>query len=132
MKTKSVLVDGYQSVIDNGRSHSVVTDLPNDIEGQDVGATALELSLMSLAGCISTIYKKVASRMRINVEGLEVEMDAQKGKETFDSVHYVIRVKSDAPREKLEKCLQQTEKSCPVGVLFNRAGITIEHELIKV
>src|SRR6056297_2417983 len=122
MKTKSILVGGYQSVINNGRNHSIVTDLPDDSAGQDIGATALEVSLMSLAGCISTIFKKVAEKMRINVEKLEVDMSADKGTETFDVVRYKVLVKSDAPQEKLEKCLETTEKTCPVGVLFNKAG----------
>ena len=132
MKTQSILVDGYQSVINNGRNHSVVTDLPNDSEGKDEGATALELSLMSLAGCISTIFKKVATKMRINVEELQIHMEGEKGKETFEKVNYKVKVKSDAPQEKLEKCLETTEKSCPVGVLFTKAGIEITRELVKV
>ncbi|MFP4448756.1 MAG: OsmC family protein [Bacteroidales bacterium] len=131
MKSKSVLIDGYQSVIDNGRSHSVVVDLPKQSSGNDSGATALELTLMSLSGCISTIFKKVADRMRINIENLEVNMEADKGEETFDRVRYNVQVTSDAPTDKLKKCLELTEKSCPVGVLFSRAGVTIEGTISK-
>lgn len=129
MKSKSVLVDGYQSVIDNGRNHAVVTDLP---DSTDVGASALELSVMSLTGCISTIFKKVASKMRLNVERVEVEMDADKGSDTIEKVSYTVRVRSDASEDKLNKCLKNTEKSCPVGVLFSRAGVEIEGTLEKV
>jgi uncharacterized OsmC-like protein len=132
MKTKSILVEGYQSLINNGRNHSIVTDLPDTSQGQDTGATALEVSLMSLAGCISTIFKKVADKMRINVEKLEVDMNADKGQETFDVVRYKVYVKSDAPKEKLEKCLDTTENTCPVGVLFSKAGVKIDRELIKI
>ncbi|MEF8845111.1 MAG: OsmC family protein [Bacteroidales bacterium] len=129
MKSKSVLVDGYQSVIDNGRNHSVVTDLP---DGANVGASALELSVMSLAGCISTIFKKVADKMRLNVERVEVEMDADKGSDTIEKVKYTVRVKSDASEERLKKCLENTEKACPVGVLFSKAGVEMEGTLEKV
>ena len=129
MKSRSVLVDGYQSVIDNGRNHSVVTDLP---DGANVGASALELSVMSLAGCISTIFKKVAEKMRLNVEKVEVEMDAEKGSDTIEKVKYTVRVKSDASEEKLKKCLENTEKACPVGVLFSKAGVEMEGTLEKI
>ncbi|MGM0530050.1 MAG: OsmC family protein [Bacteroidota bacterium] len=129
MKSKSVLVDGYQSVIDNGRTHSVVTDLP---DATDLGASALELSVMSLAGCISTIFKKVADKMRLNVERVEVEMDAAKGSDTIEKVKYTVRVRSDAAKDKLDKCLENTEKACPVGVLFTKAGVEIEGKLEKV
>jgi uncharacterized OsmC-like protein len=129
MKTRSVLIDGYQSVIDNGRKHSVVTDLP---DGTDIGASALELSVMSLAGCISTIFKKMAEKMRIKVDKMEVEMDANKGTETIDKVNYTVSVRSDAPIDKLKKCLENTEKACPVGVLFVKAGVEMEGTLEKI
>ncbi len=131
MKTKSVLVDGYQSVINNGRNHSIVTDLPSESNGQDIGATALELSVMSLAGCISTIFKKVADKMRLNVSNLEVGTDAEKGQDTISKVKCLVYVSSDAPQEKLEKCLDHTMKTCPVGILYEKAGVEITTELIK-
>ena len=106
MKSKSVLVGGYQSVINNGRNHSVVTDLPNASEGEDIGATALELAVMSLAGCISTIFKKVADKMRLNVEGLEVETDAEKGAETISKVKCIVNVKSDGSQKNWNDVLQ--------------------------
>jgi len=131
MKTKSVLVDGYQSVINNGRNHSIVTDLPSESNGQDIGATALELSVMSLAGCISTIYKKVADKMRINVSNLEVETEAEKGQDTISKVKCTVYVSSDATQDKLEKCLDNTMKTCPVGILYEKAGVEVTTELIK-
>ena len=129
MKSKSLLLDGYQSVIDNGRNHSVVTDLPN---GSNIGASALELTVMSLAGCISTIFKTTAEKMRLHVERIEVEIEAEKGSETISKVIYKARVKSDAPEEQLRRCLHITEKNCPVGVLFAKAGVEIEGRLEKI
>ena len=129
MKSKSRLIDGYQSVIDNGRNHSVVTDLPN---GSDLGASALELTVMSLAGCISTIFKTTAEKMRIKVEKLEVEMDADKGSDTISKVRYHVKVQSDASEQQLQKCLDLTHKNCPVGVLFEKAGVDVEGQLEKM
>ena len=128
MKSKSLLLEGYQSVIDNGRNHSVVTDLPN---GANVGASALELTVMSLAGCISTIFKTTAEKMRIPVERIEVELDAEKGADTISKVNYTARAKSEASEEQLNRCLELTEKNCPVGVLFAKAGVEIEGNLVK-
>jgi len=129
MKSKSLLLEGYQSVIDNGRNHSVVTDLPN---GANVGASALELTVMSLAGCISTIFKTTAEKMRLNVNRVEVNMDAEKGSDTISKVRYHVGVKSDSSQEQLQKCLDLTLKNCPVGVLFEKAGVEIEGELEKI
>jgi putative redox protein len=129
MKSKSLLLEGYQSVIDNGRNHSVVTDLPN---GANVGASALELTVMSLAGCISTIFKTTAEKMRIPVERIEVELDAEKGADTISKVQYTAKVKSEASEEQLKRCLELTEKNCPVGVLFAKAGVEIEGGLVQL
>lgn len=129
MKSNAVLVEGYQSVINNGRSHAVVTDLPR---GADVGASALELTVMSLAGCISTIFKTMAEKMRLDIQKFDVEMNAEKGSDTISKVQYKAKVQSDAPEEKLKKCLELTEKNCPVGILFEKAGVEVEGELIKV
>jgi len=129
MKSKSLLLENYQSVIDNGRNHSVVTDLPR---GSNLGASALELTVMSLAGCISTIFKTTAEKMRIPVERIEVEIDAEKGSDTITKVHYRSKVKSEATEAQLNRCLELTEKNCPVGVLFARAGVEIEGELERL
>ncbi|MBS3806430.1 MAG: OsmC family protein [Bacteroidales bacterium] len=106
-----------------------MTDLPN---GANVGASALELTVMSLAGCISTIFKTTAEKMRLNAERVEVNMDAEKGSDTISKVRYHVRVKSDSSREQLQKCLDLTLKNCPVGVLFEKAGVEIEGELEKI
>ena len=129
MKSKSLLLEGYQSVIDNGRNHSVVTDLPN---GANVGASALELTVMSLAGCISTIFKTTAEKMRIPLDRIEVEMNAEKGDDTIQKVQYTAKIKSEASDEHLKRCLELTEKNCPVGVLFSKAGVEIEGNLVKL
>jgi putative redox protein len=87
---------------------------------------------MSFAGCISTIFKVVAEKMRINVDKLEIESEAEKGKETIEKVTFNVKVKSDASEDKLEKCLETTCNTCPVGVLFKNAGVKIERNLIKL
>jgi putative redox protein len=43
----------------------------------------------------------------------------------------LVYVSSDASQEKLEKCLDNTMKTCPVGVLYEKAGVEISTELIK-
>lgn len=132
MKTKATLVNGFQSVIDNGRSHAFVTDLPAIQDGTDTGATALEVCLMSFAGCVSTIYKVVANKMRLQINALEVDMEGIKGMETFTKVSFEVKVDSPAEEAKLQKCLDQTVKSCPVGVLFRNAGVDLLPKLVKL
>ncbi len=133
--SRSILVEKYRSIVDNQRGHSLVLDLPREQEGDDTGPTALELCVMSLAGCISTIYAVTANKMRMPIEYLEVIIEAEKNPEigTIGKVKTLVRVKTSAPEERAKKALEITLRNCPVGILFKRAGVEAEYsiELIK-
>ncbi|MEM2188039.1 MAG: OsmC family protein [Nitrososphaerota archaeon] len=122
MKAVSVWISGFRSVVDNGRAHSVVVDLPVNQGGEDLGPTALELALMSLAGCIGTIFAIVAGKRKLSYESLRVELEAEKGEKTIEKVRGVLRIKTAASREEVETALRLTMEICPVGLIFERAG----------
>jgi putative redox protein len=132
MKATSEHTNGdYQSIVDNGRRHGLVLDLPPGQEGDDLGPTALELTGMSLAGCISTIWAKVAEKSGVPYRKIEVEMDLEKEKGTIGAVEVVARVDSDEDAGTLERVLDKTMRTCPVGRLFEQAGVEIDTRLVK-
>ena len=125
------LVQGYQIVLDNGRSHGVLVDQPTDESGTNLGPTPLELCVMSHAGCYVTICVLTAKRMRIPLKGLTVNVEAVKtdaagtiAEETFD-----IAFKADAPADRIQRLHEITLKNCPVGILFEKAGVKISYNL---
>ncbi len=126
MKAASAWISGFRSVVDNGRTHSVVVDLPREQGGEDLGPTALELALMSLAGCVGTIFAIVARKRGLSYESLKVELEAEKGEKTIESVKGVMKVKTAASREEVETTLRLTMEICPVGLIFEKAGIKPE------
>lgn len=121
----------YQSAVHNDRNHSLILDLPPDLNGDDLGPTALELTGMSLAGCISTIWAKVAENSDVRYRRIEVDMDLKKGGDTITDVNATVRVDSDADRARLERVLAKTMTACPVGRLFEQAGVEIETTLLQ-
>ena len=131
MKSTSLWTRQFQSVVDNGRNHSVVIDLPEAKGGVNSGATALELTVMGLSGCVGTIFAMVAQKMRIEFEHLEVIMDAEQKNDapTITDVHFVVEIKTNEKIEKIQKCLDTTVSTCPVGVLFKQAGVNITNEI---
>ena len=132
MKATSEHTNGdFQSVVDNGRQHGLVLDLPASQDGDDLGPTALELTGMSLAGCISTIWAKVAANSGVSYRKIEVEMDLEKEKGTIGASDVVVRVDSDEDAGKLERVLDKTMRTCPVGRLFEQAGVDIDTSLVK-
>ena len=133
MKASAKLVEGcFQSIVDNGRHHGMVLDLPQAKEGEDLGPTALELAVMGLAGCISTIWAIVAKNSNVSYHKIFVDVDAEKpdNAPTITAAKAVVNVQSDEDKAKLERCLEKTMKACPVGQLYEKAGIEIETELI--
>ena len=134
MKSTSLWTRQFQSVVDNGRNHSIVIDLPESKGGINSGPTALELCIMSFSGCVGTIFAMVAQKMHLHFEKMEVDVDAQQkdGAPTITDVHFILKIKTHAIESKVEKCIEHTMNTCPVGVLFRQAGINITHEVVML
>ena len=128
--SKARLIKDLRVTVDNGRAHSVCLDLPPEL-GTDMGPTALELGVMSFAGCFVTIFSLTAKKMRIQLKELEVELRAQKSEETgtIISAEFEITVKSDAGEGRIQRIFELTRKNCPVGKLFEQAGVKISYNL---
>lgn len=118
------LVKDLRIAVDDGRAHSVCLDLPPEL-GTDIGPTALELGVMSYAGCFATIFALMAKKMRIQLKDLEVKTEAIKSEEagTVTEANFDIMVKAEAPKERIQKIFQLTLENCPVGKLFEKAGV---------
>jgi putative redox protein len=131
MKATSVWIDGYRSVVDNGRGHSVIVDIPLEQNGADTGATALELAVMSLAGCVTTIFKILALKRSFEFRGLKVELEAEKPKEanTITKVTGNVEIITSAEEAEARTIFRLTEEICPVGVLFAKAGLKPEWQV---
>lgn len=129
MKATALLTAGFKSTLTNARGHEIITDLPKDMDGEDLGAMALEVTVMSLSGCISTIFAMVAKKSRLSFDSIDVKLDATKGEKTIEQVTGEVTVKSEAAAEKVKKVLDHTMAMCPVGIIFENAGIKIDLNL---
>ncbi|HTP56612.1 MAG TPA: OsmC family protein [Thermoplasmata archaeon] len=120
--------------LDDGRNHEVVVDLPTDEDGNDRGASALELNVLSLAGCITTIFALVAERRRLPFDSMEIDLDAERppGSRTITAVSGTLRVTSRAAAADVETALEVTLRTCPVGVLYERAQVPVRVRAIVV
>jgi len=134
MKSNSIWTKDYQSVVDNNRNHSVVIDLPQEKGGNNSGPTALELCVMSFSGCVGTIFAMVAKKMRLDFDKLEVEVTAEQKNNapTVTDVHFIMKIRTNEEKQKIEKCLEHTVNTCPVGVLYKQAGVAITNEILYI
>ncbi|MCI4354218.1 MAG: OsmC family protein [Thermoplasmata archaeon] len=124
---------GFVTRLQDDRGHGIVVDLPADEGGTDAGTSALELTLISLAGCIGTIFRRVAERRRFAVEGFSIRLNAERGDgaPTIERVEGTFTVRSPADDVELETALRLTLRICPVGVLFDRAGVPVTVRLVR-
>jgi putative redox protein len=122
--SRAKLVENFRINVDDGRTHSVCLDLQPDL-GTDMGPSALELCVMSYAGCVATIFALVAKNSRVTVQDLGVKVEAIKSEEegTITEVSCDVSAKTDALEDKVQRIFNLTIKTCPVGQIFDKAGI---------
>jgi putative redox protein len=96
-----------------------------------MGPSALELTLMSYVGCYATIFALTAKKMRITLEDLEVKSEAIKSEEvgTITQVRIDIMVATTALEDRIKRAHELTLKTCPVGILFEKASVKMEYRL---
>jgi uncharacterized OsmC-like protein len=130
INSKAKLIEDFRIAVDDGRAHSVCADLPPEL-GTDRGPTALELGVMSFAGCVATIFVLMAKKTRVAISDLEITMRAEKpdGAKTVTKADYEVIVKSNESKERLERVFKLTRANCPVGLLFEKAGVEVSYEL---
>ena len=128
MHVRGVWQRGFETTLDDGRGHSVTVDLPVDEGGTDHGTSALEMALESLAGCFVTILLLVARKRRVRIDGVSVELDGDRprGSPTITRVHGTATIVSPADEDDVQAAVDITMRTCPVGVLFERAEIPIQ------
>ncbi len=130
IKGNANLIQNFQIVLDDGISHSIIVDLPKD-DGANLGPTSLHLCVMSHAGCYATIFALCAKKMRIPIKALKVKVEALKPKEagTITEESFQITIKADAPKDRILRAHNITLKTCPVGLIFEKAGIKASYKL---
>jgi putative redox protein len=124
----AIWIKGLRIDVDDGRAHGICLDLQPEL-GTDMGPSALELCVMSFAGCYATIFVLAAKKMRVSLKGLEVKMEAVKSEETgtISEASFHIMIKGDIPEDRIQRLHKLTIAGCPVGRVFERAGVNVTY-----
>jgi len=88
---------------------------------------------MSHAGCYATIFALTAAKMRIPVASFEVKVEALNtdAAGTITEEKFNIVIKTDAQEDRIKRCHELT-LNCPVGKIFEKAGIKITYNLKRM
>ncbi len=106
----------------------MTVDLPVDEGGANAGTSALELMVLSLAGCIMTIFGLVAHKRKLRYRDLRIALKAERppGAPTIRRVDGTLEIRTEASKEEVETALRLTIKICPIGVLLEQAHVPVD------
>lgn len=132
IRASGVWRGGMRSEITAGR-HRLVADEPPEREGSDEGPTPLQLALAGFCACETVTMKRAADRMRMRVDGFEIEahgvIDARGRKGLADvpahflRVEVTVRVRTPESADRVQRLRELVERHCPMATLFRAAPL---------
>jgi uncharacterized OsmC-like protein len=129
--TTARLVDGLRCQIEDG-PWSIGADMPAKIGGTDTAPSPGTLGRGALASCLVIGISRWAARLGVQLDALEVEVEADldargelgMGDEIrpgYGEVRYTISIRSPASREAVADLISAAERYSPYLDIFGRA-----------
>ena len=115
--------------------HTVTIDIPSEENKMGVGPSPKKLLLVSAAGCTGLDVIDMARKMKIDLKGFEISIDAEMAEEhpkEYTSLKLIYNFEGEnLPKEKLERACQLSfDKYCGVLAMYKKAvPITYEVKL---
>ena len=129
-KVDSQLVEGMKIKVNNSRGHEITIDEPESMGGSDEGMNPVEITLASLAGCLSITSAFLANKMKVDINELSIEVEGEINEQAmtstevdsgFKEIRYNLKIDSDSSEDKIKKLYQRIEDYCPVSDTLERA-----------
>ncbi len=131
---------GGQEDTSRARAHLVEGDEPTSLLGSNYGPNATEALLHALGTCLNMSFIFHAAAQGVKIDELEFELEGdldlngfmgvnEDVPSNFQQIRVKCKVKSDAPREKLEELCEYAQKRSPVFNTVSRpvpVDVTLE------
>lgn len=117
--------------------HTVITDATPENGGNGYGPSPKALLLAGLIGCSGIDIMSIVKKMRLNVEDVNVEIEAETREEhpkIYNYIKIIYKFKGkDLPYSNLERAVKLSmEKYCGVSAMLEKAvPITYEIQIIE-
>ncbi len=122
----------------NARKHSIEVDEPKGIGGGDAAASPVEYALMALASCQAITYRLWATKLGIDLDGLEIAVEGDLDLHGFFGLDDRVRAGFSAIRidvtpigpepERFRELADAVDAHCPVLDLI-RQPVPVERRL---
>jgi len=131
LKAQAKWVQGTE-VESETRSFKLTIHKPLEENGTNLGPKPAELSLQALGGCILFAYLYAVEKLRVDIEGLKVDLegdvvpggwtDEQNIKRPgFKQVRFMVQVKTKNSEEKIEQVHRLAQKLSPMFDNFSHS-----------
>jgi len=127
MKVEAIWKKNYQVTV-NARQFEIPVDEAPEFSGEDTGMMPTELFLCSLASCFCLAIVYAASRRKILLKDLKVDVTGEKNGRKFLFSKCIISVKSSIARSSLEDLVDSAKRYCFITNTI-KGGCPIEYSI---
>ena len=115
------------------RDHTFVIDEPADLAGVDTAPNAVEYVLSALGACLTVGFILNATKNGVEVKDFEIALDgkinnilnflglSKEGHPGYEEINVRFYVRAEAEPEKIEKIVEETIATSPVGNTLARS-----------
>lgn len=128
--SKAKIINGLSCEVTEGK-HKLIADMPESVGGNAAGPTPGVYGRAALGSCLAIGYMMKASEMNIQIDSLEVEVQADYDDGAlfgtsdvpagYLEVRYTIFIESDASEKEILEMLDKSDKHSPYHDVFSRA-----------
>lgn len=122
------------------RNHKIVMDEPKELGGTDEGMNPVEALLCALGGCKCIVARCYAKAMKVDLEDIWIEVEGTLDPDGFQgknpnakiglqAITSKIHIKSNSPKENIEKLVKFIDRTCPVADTLENSP-TLNTEII--
>jgi uncharacterized OsmC-like protein len=106
--------------------YTAVVDQSKGAGGDGAGPNPLQYLFLSLGGCVATIARMTAKRQRVELRGVEVEIEGDidtdfltgktdEGRAGFKEIRVHTRLDTDLSEEDEKAFLEEVDRRCPIS-----------------
>lgn len=127
-KTKS---ENYEIEITSDSGHTIISDEPKEVGGQNKGLSPDELIIAALASCTSATVRMYAQRKGWDLQVVHTSTRMIKGEKPGDlpTIHREIKLEGNLDEEQRERIMVIAGK-CPVHKILS-GNVEINSELVN-
>lgn len=112
-----------------------VIDEPTVRGGTNLGLTPTETLMASLIGCTNVISHRIAERINVKINKMDINVEATFNKDgvsldkeveiPFPEINLYIQINTNASKEQLETIKRELKMYCPISKVITNSGSKI-------